>query len=1187
MDQMGQVSYQVGGSLASHATSYIRRQADTDLYDALTQGELCYVLNARQVGKSSLLVQTRNRLQQAGYRCSVIDITNIGSENITPVQWYTGLIYDLWRGFKLLRQVKLSEWKAEETEFSFLQRLSHFIGDVLLQQFPDENLVIFIDEIDSILSLPFPVDDFFALIRFCYNQRAVDPNYRRLNFALFGVATPSDLIRDRTRTPFNIGRPIDLTGFTYNEARPLAQGLVLEKGNPEAVLKSVLKWTGGQPFLTQKLCQLVVDQGTQTAHGRLMIPAGNEAFWIDSLVRDRLLRNWETKDEPEHLRTIRNRILSNPDKSGRLLGIYQQVLQGEPVRSDDSPEQTDLILSGLVVKVGQSLQIKNPIYAEVFNADWVAQQLSNLRPYSQLLRDWTESAQADESRLLRGQALVDAQQWATGKQLSDLDYRYLSASVECDRAAHQKAVEAEQLQTQLQQEKHTARLQRRFLSAVSVALLSAVGFGAFTLWQSRQMRLSEIRALAAAAEGSFDSHRQLPAMYQAIQAATSLENMPSPPAALTQRIETVLNSLVDRTDALNQFDIGTRIEGLAVHPTGNLIAVVGADGRLSWWRPSGETADVAIPVTTGVVDVAISPDGERVAIALETQAVQIWQDDTLLTTVEDLPGNLRALHFSPDGQSVALSTGNRDAVLIHTDEQAVTEQKSAHPIRISPSGDYIASVQGPRRPPGTVPGAARTVQLGAASPQPAARSPETQPHLVIRNLAGEPVRKFPVGRSPVFAMTVSPDGRYIAAARVDGNIELWSPTGERVKTFFGHSNKAKVLAFSPDGQQLASADSDGVINLWQLDGSLLRSFSGHDAEVEHLVFGPNGDWLASASDDGSVRLWQLQPPLQQTLAAHNDAVHGLAFSLDGKQLFSFAVDQSIKVWQQNGDNAFDPSPAASHASHISHHGLAVSPDRQLVAKIHFQNRVQIGRMNGTIVQNIELGHMGDVAFSPDGQQLVMGGRDRTVQIWQRQPDDQFALVETLAGHDAAISAIATSPDLIASGAEDHSIYLWRDGQRVATLDGHTAEISALAFSPDGEWIASGAADNTIRLWRPDGTLVRALTGHEAEIQALDFSPDGQLLVSASTDSTLRLWRPDQTDPFVRTLTGHRGYLTSVTFSPDGQLIASAGVDRRIVLWHVNEILQTSPLDYACQWLSDYLQHSPQVVSADRQICGGV
>ena len=131
MGQIEQISYQVGGSLASQSPSYIQRQADTELYDALTRGELCYVLNARQMGKSSLLVQTRHRLQQAGYRCSVIDITNIGSENITPVQWYTGLIYDLWRGFKLLRQVKLSAWKAEESEFSFLQRLSHFIGDVL------------------------------------------------------------------------------------------------------------------------------------------------------------------------------------------------------------------------------------------------------------------------------------------------------------------------------------------------------------------------------------------------------------------------------------------------------------------------------------------------------------------------------------------------------------------------------------------------------------------------------------------------------------------------------------------------------------------------------------------------------------------------------------------------------------------------------------------------------------------------------------------------------------------------------------------------------------------------------------------------------------------------------------------------------------------------------------------------
>ncbi|MEM6868784.1 MAG: AAA-like domain-containing protein, partial [Cyanobacteria bacterium P01_C01_bin.121] len=248
--------YQVGGSLTTDAPSYIERKADRDFVDALRRGAFCYVLNSRQMGKSSLMVRSHQKFRAEGYRCTVLDMTNIGSENITPSQWYKGIVNDLWRGLKLTRRTdfKLKDWWQNKEEVSLSQRLSQFIKDVILGQFPGEDIIIFIDEIDSVLSLPFSVDDFFALIRFCYNQRAIDPDYKRIHFSIFGVATPADLIQNRTRTPFNIGTPIYLEGFTHAEAQSLANGLLLQAGDATMVLRAVLAWTNGQPFLTQKLC---------------------------------------------------------------------------------------------------------------------------------------------------------------------------------------------------------------------------------------------------------------------------------------------------------------------------------------------------------------------------------------------------------------------------------------------------------------------------------------------------------------------------------------------------------------------------------------------------------------------------------------------------------------------------------------------------------------------------------------------------------------------------------------------------------------------------------------------------------------------------------------------------------------------------------------------------------------------
>ncbi len=84
--------YQIGGSLPLDAPSYIPRQADQDFYDGLKKGEFCYVLNARQMGKSSLRVRTIQRLQAEGIACATIDITEIGSTDATLEQWYAGLI---------------------------------------------------------------------------------------------------------------------------------------------------------------------------------------------------------------------------------------------------------------------------------------------------------------------------------------------------------------------------------------------------------------------------------------------------------------------------------------------------------------------------------------------------------------------------------------------------------------------------------------------------------------------------------------------------------------------------------------------------------------------------------------------------------------------------------------------------------------------------------------------------------------------------------------------------------------------------------------------------------------------------------------------------------------------------------------------------------------------------------------
>jgi hypothetical protein len=355
--------YQVGGSLRSDAPSYVVREADLQLETALKNLEFCYVLNPRQSGKSSLKIRTKKKLEAEGFACATIDLSGIGGSGITIDAWYASLLYELESNFQLQENFNLDAWWFQHSLLSPAERLSAFIEEVLLVNVP-QNIVIFFDEIDSILGLKFPINNFLGCISSCYEKRPINPKYQRLTFVFLGVTTPQALINKSNRKLFNFGRPIELPGFQFHRAASLKPGLIDKASNPEAVLKSILSWTGGQPFLTQKLCQIV-------SRSEKFIAPGRETIEVKKLVFDCLINNWELQDEPEHLKTIRNRLLFGNASREKLLRVYQDIWQRGEKLAKNSPEELELRLSGIVKKTGDRLQVYNPIYRLIFNLDWI------------------------------------------------------------------------------------------------------------------------------------------------------------------------------------------------------------------------------------------------------------------------------------------------------------------------------------------------------------------------------------------------------------------------------------------------------------------------------------------------------------------------------------------------------------------------------------------------------------------------------------------------------------------------------------------------------------------------------------------------------------------------------------------------------------------------------------------------
>jgi WD40 repeat protein len=189
-----------------------------------------------------------------------------------------------------------------------------------------------------------------------------------------------------------------------------------------------------------------------------------------------------------------------------------------------------------------------------------------------------------------------------------------------------------------------------------------------------------------------------------------------------------------------------------------------------------------------------------------------------------------------------------------------------------------------------------------------------------------------------------------------------------------------------------------------------------------------------------------------------------------------------------------------------------------------------------------------------------------VKVWSSKPG---IVLLTLKGHSGPVFSVAYSPNgqYIASGSWDDSVRVWdaKLGNCVAKLEGHSKQVYSVAYSPNGLNIVSGSGDKSVRIWEykeyvkksmlnilhifhKPWKCIKILNGHLNEVRSVVYSPDGLNIASASFDKTIKLWNAE-TGACLHTLVNDSNGLYSVVFSPNGQYIASGSLDKSLKIWN--------------------------------------
>jgi WD40 repeat protein len=366
--------------------------------------------------------------------------------------------------------------------------------------------------------------------------------------------------------------------------------------------------------------------------------------------------------------------------------------------------------------------------------------------------------------------------------------------------------------------------------------------------------------------------------------------------------------------------------------------------------------------------VAFSPDSQYISGALQNGTIEVWDlQGNLVATFKGHTQRALSVSFNPDPNLLVFASSS-------SDNTAKLWQLNHHPrltvlkppvSLLSPITDVSISADGTR------------VAASREDSQVTIWNLKNVQHPILDSLPYKGINDYSLGMS----ISLTPNGKVVAAANADGSIEIWETSGKDADRLENaHGGKAvRGISFSSQNDLLASAGSDHLVKIWNASESntIIRSLSGHQEPVNRAKFDLTSRRLASTSDDKTAIVWDSQSGSRLfTLAGHNAAVWGVSFNPANNSIATSSDDKTVKLWDTKG------------------------------------------KMTNTL-----LGHtdsVNSVQFSSDGSLLFSAGADRTIKVWR----SDGTYIATLFGHQDTINGLSLVDSTLVSGSSDGAVILW-------------------------------------------------------------------------------------------------------------------------------------------------------------------